>query len=738
MSLFYNICIPLSGLVMLVFAIRALYIHCNPRVGKRIFTGLHVLTFGTFIACVIIHLPFYFSAFDFNDANAFVRPILLSIHSSLQAFVLGFNYADITNVMKENLEPLNPWLNAFYTFWIAVLYIFAPILTLTNILSLFKSLWNEWQIRITLYRPIYVFSELNEKSISMAQSIVNLWTEKNKGNLFKFHRPMIVFTDVYTNNEEIDQELLQMALDMRAKSIKKDITRLHIKKRKCPISFFLIGNNESENIEQAIKLNEENKAFVNRSVYIYSSTPEAGYIFDSIDNGEKSISETTRKQIIDDPRAFLKDAGESEKCYDLENCYYIRRINSVNDLAVNTLKSDELLTPLVQSTAQNKTIAVMIIGLGLYGEAFLRSVLWMYQIYGYHLTVYVLDRNERTYLKKRLRKQMPDIAACSVNTDDNSLRYLNEQDGDCRFDIRVYPKIDCETSDLADLFDKNSHDLNFRQTQLVFVTLGNDDNNIETAVELRRLFDRMNRVNEKSVKKNANELPMIYSVVYDDRKASNLNCGNGVQGITNHKKTPYHIHFIGKMSDQYNYTSILQMKGTENKALWYHFEWIKCAETLREYYFCETINSHQNALSKFKESMKKYFDEENQGVVEWGDEFLFENGELNAQNILESVNDYVSYEYYRESSIAKSIHKDIIGKYFLSHFDSYDTQKIHFDSKICPCPKCRNIKISEHMRWNAYMRTNGFIFSQTRRDRAKTHNDLIPWEKLPEPEKYKD
>lgn len=736
MSLFYNICIPLSGLIMLLFAIQALYIHYHPRMGNRIFTGLHVLTFGTFIACVIIHLPFYFSAFDFNDANAFVRPILLSILSSLQTFVLGFSYADITGAMKVNLEPLNPWLNAFYTFWIAVLYIFAPILTLTNILSLFKSLWNEWRIRITRYRPIYVFSELNEKSISMAQSIVNLWIEKNKGKSLKFHRPMIVFTDVYTNNEEIDHELLQLALDIRSKSVKKDITRIHIKRAKYPVEFFLIGNNESENIEQAIKLNEENKAFINRSVYIYSSTHEAGYIFDSIDNGENCISEETRKQITDDPEAFLKDAGESKKCYDPENCYYIRRINSVNDLAVNTLKSDELLSPLVQSADQNKTISVMILGLGLYGEAFLQNALWMYQIYGYRLSVCVIDKNDRNYLDKRIRKQMPDIAACIINTNDNSLRYLNEQEGDCCFDIRVYPEIDCETSDLADLFQDSEN--SFRQTQLVFVTLGNDDNNIETAVELRRLFDRMNKVDEKSVRNNENELPLIYSVVYDDRKASNLNCGDGIQGIKNHKKTPYHIHFIGKMSDQYNYASLLQMKDTENNALWYHFEWIKNAEILREYYHCEHITARQEALTAFKEAMVTYFKDKKQGIVEWGDEFLFENGKLNAQNILDSVNDYVSYEYYRESSIAKSIHKDIISKFFQTHFDTYDKENFHFESKICPCPKCRNIRITEHMRWNAYMRTNGFIYSQTRRDRAKTHNDLIPWKELPEPEKYKD
>ena len=66
------------------------------------------------------------------------------------------------------------------------------------------------------------------------------------------------------------------------------------------------------------------------------------------------------------------------------------------------------------------------------------------------------------------------------------------------------------------------------------------------------------------------------------------------------------------------------------------------------------------------------------------------------------------YEYFRTSSIATAIH------------DKYR--------------KLENIQsetaaIYEHMRWNAYMRTEGYVFSgscekSTRNDRAKMHNNM--------------
>ena len=53
------------------------------------------------------------------------------------------------------------------------------------------------------------------------------------------------------------------------------------------------------------------------------------------------------------------------------------------------------------------------------------------------------------------------------------------------------------------------------------------------------------------------------------------------------------------------------------------------------------------------------------------------------------------------------------------------------------------LEVLEHRRWNAYMRSEGYVFSgstdkASRNDLARAHNDLVPFERLSEEEKRKD
>ena len=53
------------------------------------------------------------------------------------------------------------------------------------------------------------------------------------------------------------------------------------------------------------------------------------------------------------------------------------------------------------------------------------------------------------------------------------------------------------------------------------------------------------------------------------------------------------------------------------------------------------------------------------------------------------------------------------------------------------------IEVLEHKRWNAYMRSEGYIFSgskdkSSRNDLAKMHHDLVDFESLSDEDKRKD
>ena len=48
------------------------------------------------------------------------------------------------------------------------------------------------------------------------------------------------------------------------------------------------------------------------------------------------------------------------------------------------------------------------------------------------------------------------------------------------------------------------------------------------------------------------------------------------------------------------------------------------------------------------------------------------------------------------------------------------------------------LKEQEHRRWNAYMRSEGFIYNAKRFDLGKMHSDIRPYSELPSSEKNKD
>ena len=102
------------------------------------------------------------------------------------------------------------------------------------------------------------------------------------------------------------------------------------------------------------------------------------------------------------------------------------------------------------------------------------------------------------------------------------------------------------------------------------------------------------------------------------------------------------------------------------------------------------------------------------------------------------------FEYYRLSSVARVLHARLRGSLtamgLMPSFDDApaDNAKKHDPQKrLCRCSACQANRVSEHMRWNVYMRTGGYRLGE-RRDRALTHNNLIPFDRLDPVEQAKD
>ena len=97
--------------------------------------------------------------------------------------------------------------------------------------------------------------------------------------------------------------------------------------------------------------------------------------------------------------------------------------------------------------------------------------------------------------------------------------------------------------------------------------------------------------------------------------------------------------------------------------------------------------------------------------------------------------DFWRYNYNYKSSIASAIHRKMKSLCGIPGVDKEPKDRTE--------EELWNLRILEHNRWNAYMRSEGYIFGGTversgRNDLAKMHNCLVPFDVLPLYEQEKD
>lgn len=717
------------------------------------------LTLFVFVFAIAATVYYPIALFDYTRAQgtSFIAPFALSAYYSLRLFITEGDFGFVQEILTNCQLKLDGDLIARYELFFFSLFFFAPLTTATVILSHFTNVTAYLRLyTFGLFTKLYVFSDLNEKSLALAKDICK-----------KTKLRTIIFYNIHDNDTDAFIALMDEAKKLNALCFGKDITDLKIIqllfRRK--IEFFLIGDNESGNVDSAIRLTEKFKKRRNTSIFVWARNPESGSILDSLHLPTKQRKRYTNKAQID-PKAFK-----------------IRRINDIEIFAWNTLKEASLFH-IDEHTRKPQPISILIIGAGDYGTEFLKAAVWLYQIEGIDLKITVIDRGCSG--SPRMYHQCPELMKKSETA----------QPGDDFYDIRFIENIDIFQSEFDNLFEDNSpHAKRLRETDAVFVTLGDDDTNIRAALQIRTLFDRvryqseLNKVlsetgtsnllknldtwqkeldehtsplNEgkapasirtalekllhlvqaeagdsssykfsSDTKTACDELkekissllkklykrvgkrlgdhyqamssPAIYTPVYDVVKAenitlSNADAGSDAQGLRCYENTPYNIHFIGSFKEQYSYDRITR-ESIEKTAIDYHLQWANTAE------------------DKFNERLK-----------------------------------YNHYEYYRRSSIAQAFHTEMLAPLFafcqeLPKQRNY-TQMTTFEKYRylgnCSCPICMTRKNSEHMRWNAYMRTEGYCVAPggqkygIKLPRARMHMDLVPFEGLSKEEQAKD
>lgn len=583
----------ISILALLSAIVTAVFLGVGKYKRGRICTPFNVLFGGLFVSAFICMLPIYNGIFR-DDSYNVLKTILFSLHNTLQIFTIN---AD-RSLILENINCPVDWLSAVYSVYFSFVFVLSPIMTFGFLISFFKNVSAYLKYVGHFFSEIYVFSELNEKSSALGADI-------------KHNHPTakIVFTNVFENNNEVTNELIEHARELNAICFKKDVLTINFKLHysKSPITFFAIGENETGNIEQSLKLIENFRERGNTGLFVFSAGIESELLLAKADKGKMKV----------------------------------RRVNEVRALINRILYEDgsKIFEHAIPVSDQEKKISAVIIGMGRHGTEMLKALTWFCQMDGYQVQIDAFDSDPLA--GDRFEALAPELMSDKYNG--------VSIPGEAEYMIHIHSGLDVTTKSFANELSK------LTETTYVLISLGNDEMNLRTAIEMRMLFERM------GIK------PVIQAILYSTDESRALT------GITNYRGQSYDIDFIGDIKSSYSENVI--------------------------------INSELEA-----DALKRH--------LKWGQE-----------------DEFWQYEYNYKSSVASALHmkaRIICGIPGASKSEDDLTTE-----------ERDTIESLEHRRWNAYMRSEGYIYSgshdkSSRNDLGKMHHDLVDYSSLDENEKRKD
>lgn len=726
-----------SAVVLAAFFLFSVFFH--GRCKKFFLTALQTFTLGVLIAGMILFIPiFWKESTDGSLPENVVYTFLKSLTEGMRLFLLDIKHGELEEFSLT-------WPN-FYNIFLCVL---APILTFSNVLSFFGSFVGSVRLKLCMLRRVFVMSELSVQSLALAKDI-----RSRKTGLLP---PMIVFASVTE-----DHPLREQARQLNALCLKREITDLGLSPVGRRVEFFLLGEDESVSVSRATQLRKKHGRKP-RSVYVYVYA-RAAYADSLLCEDPRRKPHLNRKflrRIRRDQEALFTGDQWMNAPIRPALSLQIFRLDPVDILVKEVLTAKDhahykALMPqvpeeeaeeeaLLAKNSPEKTISIVVLGLGRYGTHFLKTAAWFYQRNGCRVQIDAFDLGtENGDAEARLKLSCPELFT------KNNLQIP----GEAACSIRIHKDVDCLSKAFGDRVEKDLKD-----TDLVFVALGEDDLNIQTAINLRTLFERQGRSSEKA--------PYIYAVIYDDVKLSNLHAGQMDDCLlAEDSKSNYHIFFVGTLTTQYSYARVEKFLQQEKDALKVHLNWARKERQLHWLYTLELSGDVPEGVDKaackaFREALDKECGRLGKPLVwydgtaapdstwkrtlwdAWDDLLLrlesrrkgekapAETLEANIDAMKASIWEYFSKPYSHNSSIATAEHKAA------SRAAGY-VPTGHFP--LCKCLRCEDRRITEHMRWNAYMRACGYIEKESggKEILAKRHPDLKPLSQLPLREQYKD
>lgn len=600
---------------------------------------------------------------------------------------------------------------AFYRNTATFLNIATPVAGGAVIFEILTTVFPRLRLKFSFFRKRYIFSELNERSLALAKSI---YADR------KLFRPSIVFTDTYVDDgSERSSELILHAKNLGAICVNEDITHINLHslfKKKV----FLIDEEEIANIRALATLAEGGRLSRYKEMQIFVFYHDDSYVLI-----EQKITEELRKA-LEKRYGYAKGEGSDgeastagcfakltgwyrKKSYNMHKTMIVR-VRDFENIVFNLLEKVPLFEPITDFCLQetdccvkmtddgaeqpvkkrvkdctarkNRDFNLTVFGTGRIGMQMILSATWCGQFYGYNLNINVVSNEDAKSFVRRLDKISPEILE-SARAGSPLLRVYKDEDThicadpyfrlrylECDVDNEVIDNMVC-TEVLAKGEEKNS----FRivDSDYFVVALGSDETNIAMAEELKRTLAR------KDPEGKNNRRAVIALSVF------NHNLYKTFGNRNNKGKSDIRICAFGSINEVYEYKSVTMVrKDPRDIIVDGQYEESNLSKKIEDYeerkagQYYQMSDLARNIHLKYR-MFSAYM-------------FMKDNGiSCDSWDISEGFSSEKAFEgYYR--TILKGNEERMVRE----GYEKVDKVYLY-------------LTWLEHRRWNAYMRSTGFV-----------------------------
>lgn len=636
------------------------------------------------------------------------------------------NYAEYIVLGRQMMEQLFGirFMVVAYDIHTSLLTVIAPILGYAVVLDVLTKVFPKLRYKLTMFRRHFYFSELNERSVALAESIVN---ENFKG----FNRPLFVFTDSYVDDDnEKSAELLLKAKALGAVCLSDDILHLTPSPTVWEKYYFLMDLEEMNNLETLaalvtpkdfLKLKRTHiYVFYQNDSYEYTERKLVGKLEESlgklrvkeVEKEKEKIAKEIQYEIDKTEANFLLDEKtRNEQLSKLKKrnaekeaidifMPTIKRVRYYENLILSLLEDIPLVTPVkdvVVHKDRERDFNLTIFGNGEIGTQMLISSTWCGQFYGYRFCVNVVSKDSEDDAIGKINRINPDILESSKK-DSPMLKVFPNEDNieysDPYFTFR-YACADIKKSDIEKITATNPYNRNdthnIADSDYYFISMGSDELNIATAEQLRKkiLINHSNNNIRKKV--------VIVMVVFNQ----------SIRDLFDNEQqddSDVYIYSFGSLQEAYSWQNVT-MKRLDPYARY-----------LNAHYEAISISQARHEIRAKRENSYGY----------WS---------TIARRIHYKYKVFSLYHYVNSPENQKNLNWDIDSFREYNRLVKEYTEIAEKEENSGP-DAFAYLTWLEHRRWNAYLRSAGYTLGVKKDVDLKTHTCLVECKKEPEQKEH--